>query len=72
MKPANVLIFQDMGVKFGDFGVSIKFCQGQEIAYFKGLTQEFSLKEMGNLLRNSEEVKIEKLKENDYYCLIKS
>lgn len=28
MKPQNVLVFMDMSVKLGDFGISIKFREG--------------------------------------------
>ena len=38
MKPANILIFQNMHVKLGDFGTSEKFEDMSSILYLRGAT----------------------------------
>ena len=38
MKPANILIFQNMQVKLGDFGTAERFEDMQSILYLRGAT----------------------------------
>ena len=38
MKPSNILIFQNMEVKIGDFGTAYKFEDMSSILYLRGAT----------------------------------
>lgn len=72
MKPQNVLIFLDLGIKFGDFGVTVKFSKDQDKTYLKGGTTFFCLEEINLANELNEEVSIQMLLQNDYHCLVRS
>lgn len=44
MKPQNLLVFRDLTVKLGDFGVSLKVNKQDkdELFMLKGMTKEYS------------------------------
>jgi len=75
MKPENLLLFRDMKVKLGDFGVSIKIptnAKPEDTFNLLGLTYQYSKPEIGEKFNNEEAVTLKELFENDYYCLWKS
>ena len=74
MKPQNLLIFRDMSVKLGDFGISIKLSEeaaDEEEYEIKGVTKGYSSKQIikkydaGMVTRGD-------LLQNDYYGLYKT
>ena len=72
MKSENLLVFRDLKVKLGDLGVSIKIKDGQEEIYLRGLTQEYSLKEINTIFNNNDPLTKKQLYENDQYSLFKT
>ena len=47
LKPHNLLVFRDMSVKFGDFGISVKIPDNADNSYkdyIKGITANYASK----------------------------
>jgi serine/threonine protein kinase len=76
MKPQNLLVFRDMSIKLGDFGVSVKVPDNQnfdeEDLYIKGLTYDFSNKNITQKFHDDQRFSFKELIQNDYYSLYKS
>lgn len=75
MKPENLLVFRDLRVKLGDLGVSIKLpgdATDTTVTYLKGLTTEYSIKELSSKLLSGDEVTMKELWENDSHSMWKT
>lgn len=72
MKPQNLLIFRDYGVKLGDFGISIKLNEKEtadEAHCLKGMTPGYTFETFANSILNDDPVSRVHLLKNDYYAL---
>ncbi len=78
MKEANLLIFRDMSVKIGDFGVSIKMKElpvkeGETDEYeIKGLTPGYITDQIQSYFNEDLPMERKDLIKNDYYALFKT
>ena len=67
-----MLIFRDMSVKFGDFGVSLKIPDKADYSYkqqLAGITNMYSSKYAVHKIETGEPFSFEEMINNDYYCL---
>ena len=67
-----MLIFRDMSVKFGDFGVSLKIPDKADYSYTQqlvGITKMYSSKSAVDKYEAGEALSFEEMVNNDYYCL---
>ena len=72
MKPQNLLIFKDYKIKLGDFGCCLKFdddSTNSSTAQVRGVTKNYSTKEICRACENGDEVTKKELFDNDCYCL---
>ena len=72
MKPENLLIFKDYGVKLGDLGISVKMVKGETEHYLKGYSNAFSSPDMRNACELGEAVTREQLFLFDRYQIWKT
>ena len=72
MKPSNILIFQNMQVKLGDFGTAEKFEDMSSILYLRGATKFFCDPSIWKKINEGTEVSVKEALKNDYYCLWKT
>jgi hypothetical protein len=78
MKEENLLIFRDLSVKFGSFGLSIKMKElplkdGDSDEYqIKGLTPNYTTDLIKASLEHGENVSRKDLILNDYHALFKT
>lgn len=76
MKPENLLVFRNMAIKLGDFGISMKLPDGfkleDTISNLKGFTNGYSNETFTHACDNGGEITIRDLILNEYYSLFKT